>query len=186
MKFSYLLSSSYGARISSCSNPVHEIEGSRSGHRAHCVRVWCPKRVVKLEDGPAVCFHSRQIGEVFLTWWREAAYRLSHCVTHWRRLRFFFLFFFFHKLPRINFVRQEKVGACSLILRLEYVKVILPKLLFRKWKNEMVMLIILGGASDLSFLIAMNNVYFIYFHHLNTLLLFFWIAWASVQKSAVA
>ncbi len=39
------------------------------------------KRVVKLEDGPAVCFHSRQIGEVF---WRgrEAAYRLSHCVTH--------------------------------------------------------------------------------------------------------
>lgn len=40
------------------------------------------ERVVKLEDGPAVCFHSRQIGEVFLTWWREAAYRLSHCVTH--------------------------------------------------------------------------------------------------------
>lgn len=42
--------------------------------------------------------------------WRggEAAYRLSHCVTHWRCLRLF------HKLPRINLFVRRKWALCNL------------------------------------------------------------------------
>lgn len=104
------------------------------------------ERVVKLEDGPAVCFHSRQIGEVFLTWWREAAYRLSHCVTHWRRLRLFFFFFSFPQTPTYQFCSSGESGCLFSNIALRICQGYSPKLLFRNWKNEMVMLIMLGGG----------------------------------------
>lgn len=146
MKFSYLLSSSYGARISSCSNPVHEIEGCRSGHRAHCVRV-CDVRACGETWGRAGSLLSLQTD-----WWslfdvvergRLQAESLCHTLTPSETL---FFFFSFPQTPTYQFCSSGESGCLFSNIALRICQGYSPELLFRKWKNEMVMLIMLGGS----------------------------------------
>lgn len=80
-KFYYLLSSSYGARIRGCSNPVHEIKCFQFKDWAHCVYV-CDVLACSETWGWAGSLLSLQTDWWgLLTWWRGRLQADSLCHT---------------------------------------------------------------------------------------------------------